>query len=193
MRIAVPAARLKEIWDYLLADITVADSIGKLLKDDIDTKITLAKADLTTLETRLSALRAEYLDRISKYWKAVASEVLQHSNDAEKQTTSTDLVKLKEMKINDILDSVRLKYDGAQLTAGTAYTQVKINGVNEGAEQGEGAYATHSLDLSGLGPGDTVEVWGRKGLSTGVKVKNMRLNYDLTETAFKTAPTNQDP
>ena len=64
MRIAVPAARLKEIWDYLLDDITKADSIGLLLKDDVDAKISLNKADLVTL---LKGLKGHYfIDEFNK-------------------------------------------------------------------------------------------------------------------------------
>ena len=66
MRIAVPAARLKEIWDYLLTDIEKAGSIGKLLKDDINVALSVVDGHVDDLEGRLTAARALLLDNLDK-------------------------------------------------------------------------------------------------------------------------------
>lgn len=61
MRITSPAVSVKDIWDALVADYGVAGSYGLLVETYLDGKVSLAKADLSTLETRLSAARAGFL------------------------------------------------------------------------------------------------------------------------------------
>lgn len=62
MRVQAPGTTPKAVWDYTTAAAIVAGTLGKLITDNIDSPISTAQADLTTLETRLSALRAGYLE-----------------------------------------------------------------------------------------------------------------------------------
>ena len=64
MRVTSPAVTIKAIWDALVADYGVAGSYGLLLETNLDGKVSLAKADLSTLETRLTAARAAKLDNL---------------------------------------------------------------------------------------------------------------------------------
>ena len=64
MRVSAPAPTVKDLWDALTASFTTVGSGGKLLADNLDAKVSLAKADLTTLEARLSAARATKLDNL---------------------------------------------------------------------------------------------------------------------------------
>ena len=66
MKISQPAPTVSDLWDAQVAALITATSIGKLLVDNVDSPISTAKADLTTLETRLSAARALDLDKIHK-------------------------------------------------------------------------------------------------------------------------------
>lgn len=69
---AMQAAAVQAIWDALTANLTTANSIGKLLVTQLDTNVgsrsTYAGGDtsgVTTLLSRLSAARAGYLDNLS--------------------------------------------------------------------------------------------------------------------------------
>jgi len=73
MRVTHPAVTIKAIWDALTAEYGIAGSYGLLLETNLDAKVSLAKADLTTLEARLSAIRAGYLDNLSAGAVAQAS------------------------------------------------------------------------------------------------------------------------
>jgi len=64
MRVTAPPVSIKEIWDAQTALFGVAGSYGLLVETNLDSKVSLAKADLTTLETRLSAARATKLDNL---------------------------------------------------------------------------------------------------------------------------------
>ena len=64
MKISQPAPTVSDLWDAQVAALVTATSIGKLLVDNVDSPISTAKADLTTLEARLSAARAALLDNL---------------------------------------------------------------------------------------------------------------------------------
>ncbi len=64
MKISQPAPTVSDLWDAQVAALVTATSIGKLLVDNVDSPISTAKADLTTLEARLSAARALLLDNL---------------------------------------------------------------------------------------------------------------------------------
>ena len=64
MRVTSPAVTVKDIWDALTVTYGVAGSYGALVETNLDSKVSLAKADLTTLETRLTAARAVALDEL---------------------------------------------------------------------------------------------------------------------------------
>jgi len=64
MRITSPAVTIKDIWDALTADYGAAGTYGLLVETNLDAPVSGAKADLTTLETRLSAARATALDEL---------------------------------------------------------------------------------------------------------------------------------
>ena len=73
MRISSPAVTIKDIWDALTADYGAAGTYGLLVETNLDAPVSGAKADLTTLESRLTAVRAAFLDvGISSRLAAVA-------------------------------------------------------------------------------------------------------------------------
>jgi hypothetical protein len=47
------------VWNYLLTAITTSGSIGKLLKDDIDTTVSsrATQSSITTMQTDVSAIK----------------------------------------------------------------------------------------------------------------------------------------
>lgn len=64
MRITSPAISISDIWDALVADYGDAGTYGLLLETNLDGKVSLAKADVSVLEGRLSAARALKLDNL---------------------------------------------------------------------------------------------------------------------------------
>lgn len=64
MRVTAPPVTIKDIWDALTVTYGAAGTYGLLMETNLDSKVSLAKADLTTLETRLSAARATALDEL---------------------------------------------------------------------------------------------------------------------------------
>ena len=104
MRVTSPAIDVKDVWDALVATFGAAGTYGLLLETQLDAPVSGAKADLTTLETRLSAIRAGYLD------VAISSRLATASYTAER---GTDLAAL------------RSEYTAALATALGAYTAAK--------------------------------------------------------------------
>jgi hypothetical protein len=67
------------------------------------------------------------------------------------------------------------------------------NGSPVGDEHNGAAGENFTEDLSGVVAGDTIEIWARKGAADYAIVKNMALQYTLTENTKKTEPILQDP
>jgi len=121
---------------------------------------------------------------------ASLSDVLTHSNDAEKETNSTSYVKLKEIKLTAALKACRLKLDFTRTGVGMAYARVYKNGVATGTEWSDnsGGYVTKSEDFADWALGDLIQVYAKIDAATSTKVKNVRFYYSL---GF--LHTNQDP
>ena len=150
MRIAVPAARLKEIWDYLLTDIEKAGSIGKLLKDDVGPSYDLLNA---YLDAKVSP---------KKFSPYVASDDLLLSSDAEVTFTNTAYEKKKE---NLVLDGeYRIKFDIKTNNAPYAtYAIIYKNDVEAGTARSTTSetYVTFSEDISGFSDGDLEQIYAK--------------------------------
>jgi len=84
MRVTYPGVTIKQIWDAQTALYGIAGSYGILLETNLDGKVSLAKADLTTLETRLSAARATKLDNLDLAMTALRDAVILEVIDAFK-------------------------------------------------------------------------------------------------------------
>lgn len=89
MRVTSPAVTIKDIWDALVADYGIAGSYGLLLETNLDAKVSLAKADLTTLETRLSAARATKLDNLDALLSSLGIYAVDPHEDATEYTHNT--------------------------------------------------------------------------------------------------------
>lgn len=76
MRVNAPGLTVKDVWDAQTTGYGVAGSYAKLMEDYVDSEISLAKADLTTLETRLSAARALLLDNLDAPLAATVAALL---------------------------------------------------------------------------------------------------------------------
>ena len=127
MRIAVPAARLKEIWDYLLTEIEKAGSIGKLLKDTSGVVNTNLDALITS-----RAVLVDYLPRIADRRETDTP----YASDAAWTTKHTMTF---NVKLKNLIDGVRVSvsyptpiaHHKVNGNAGTAYWRylIKKNGV----------------------------------------------------------------
>ena len=125
------------------------------------------------------------------------SDTLRHSNDAEKTTSSTTYVKLKEILVNKaIRGKIRIKFD---LKTNNASYQAKARIYKSGYPLGsirftnETSYVTFSEDLDvTLDVNSKLQIYGLIEQSPPglCYVRNFRLYYDL---AVQNDFTNQDP
>jgi hypothetical protein len=165
----------KAVWDHPKASANVVDTIGKYLAG-IDETIKTGLYD---------------------GWTAAASDITKHSNDTSRTTNSATLTKVKEMLMRADLAGVRVYGWIGGASQYQSYAKVYHNGSPIGDEYTGGTGETFTEDLTGVEAGDTIEIWARKGAAAYAIVKNMRLQYTLTETLTestkKTDPILQDP
>jgi hypothetical protein len=133
-----------------------------------------------------------YVDKWSKSMTATASANIKNQNTAIKSTTSTTPVKLKEILINQSLNSVRV-YCDLRSNNPPFYARYELykNGVSVGATQQEngGISTTCYDDISTLVPGDLLQIYAWvSGGGGSAEVENMMLGFDVYANA-----TNQDP
>jgi len=143
-------------------------------------------AGLTSLKT----LPVEYFEAEYDY------DTLQHSNDAEKSTTSLDAVKLKETKLlTKLRGSICIKFDMRSGTGGgTVYAEIRRNGVaiSDTFSYNDINYHTFTLVKENIewDENDLIQIYAWKSLgSAGVFVKNFRFYFHQKKHEF----SNQDP
>lgn len=99
MRVNAPGLTVKDVWDALTATYGVAGSYAKLIEDNLDSQVSLAKADLSTLETRLSAARALLLDNLDAPIAATVAALLDEL--AKDHTTAGSIAELIKWALGD--------------------------------------------------------------------------------------------
>ncbi len=111
-----------------------------------------------------------------------ASGNVKNSNDAEKTTTSTTPVKLKEIKINKSYEgSLRVVWLMNCEQGSGVWGQVYKNGSPIGSEQGTGNLnpTAFTQDIAGgLAAGDLIQIYLRAASGDTGHVKNMKLAFD---------------
>lgn len=134
----------------------------------------------------------------------ITSNNVKNSNDAERTTTSTMSVKLKEIKVNKSYEgSIRIVWQMNCEQGLGVWGQVYKNGIAQGTAQGTGNQfpTSFSQDLpGGLNADDLIQiyVWAANG-DTG-HIRNMKLCFDWVIPRFDNwvlatplACTNTDP
>ena len=174
------------IWNFINNKViltnTVSADFGAAMKDAV-----AATASLRTLGTGATqALPGNHpitpVDGSVTPAKIVpyaAGDFLITSADTERNTASTDYVKLKSIQIFRA-GTLRIKFELKEsYTVRTAYGRVYRNGNAVGAEQttsGAAAYVLKSEDISGWSIDDTCELWAKINNSTDkAYVKEFRL------------------
>ena len=126
------------------------------------------------------------------------SNDLVHSNDTERVTISESYVKVKEMKLEQDLDVVRLKYslskgiyDGDYPT--TVEAKVYTNGGAIGIERStnNAAPQTYSEDFADWVKDDLIQIYAKRTHAT--KGQAEVINQQMYFLIKMTAVTNQDP
>lgn len=167
-----------------------------------------------------SPIITEFLDAIVEGFEGYeyataamqASGNVKNSNDAEKTTTSTSPVKLKEIRINKAYNgSLRVIWLMNCQNGSGVWGQVYKNGTPIGSEQGTGNLSPTAFtqDITGgLQAGDLIQIYLRAASGDTGHVKNMKLAFDWQLTKIMdwvlTTPlalsntngldaTNQDP
>lgn len=112
-----------------------------------------------------------------------ASDVLLHSNDTERYTSSGSYVKLKEIEIPlKIIDGsvFRIKFDmKTNPASGNVYGKIYRNGATHGTQRvsTSSTYITYSEDLAAIG-GDLIQIYGFT-TDAPCYIRNFRLYGDL--------------
>lgn len=146
--------------------------------------------------------------------ESIASADLQHSNDTQKSTTSTSYTKLKEIKINEKLEGVRISFALYAAEGSDSYGIIYKNGVAIGTERTRtggsgGTETTYDEDFEGpFEVNDLIQVYAKNSpVGTNGYVKNFRLSFrrsiesvfgrslvtPIQVAPFLDIPTNQDP
>jgi len=126
-----------------------------------------------------------------------ASANLKNSNDTEKSTVATGYTKIKEIKVKATVPGFRITFELKTAGGGaTATGRVYKNAGAIGTEQTDvtGGYVTKSEDLTGLVPGDLLQIYAKTSdAGQAAYVQNMRLLYDIALDTTALLVTNQDP
>ena len=116
-----------DIWHQLLTGITLAGSIGRLLKDNIDAAITTraTPAQVNTevdnaLDTAIPALPTA--NSINERIKQIDENPNDYKADVSGLATSADLA-----TVDSNVDSIKLKTDQLSFTAGNVHSNVQVN------------------------------------------------------------------
>lgn len=118
-----------------------------------------------------------------QYWYSIPSATTRNNNDAEKETSSTTYVKLKEIKLNEDTGKMRIYFEIKISEAGKhVLAKIYKNGSPLGTErdwQGAG-YEPYTEDLGPFSANDLIQIYVKRvGLgSPAAYVANMRLQYD---------------
>lgn len=172
------------VWDFINNKViltnTVSADFGAAMKDAV-----AATASLRTLGTGATqALPGNHpitpVDGSVTPAKIVpyaAGDYLITSADTERNTASTDYVKLKSIQIFRA-GTLRIKFSLTRDNVGTTYARVYRIGAAIGTEQmmdyGQG-WVLKSEDISGWSIGDTCELWAKSSNANPVTIKEFRL------------------
>jgi len=124
-----------------------------------------------------------------------ATDQLKNSNDAEKSTTSTSYVKLKETKLGALpigFQSIRISFDLRSDGGSTVYARIYRNGAAIGAERSttSTSFVTFTQDFTttAWAENDLIQIYAHASGGSTARVQNFRFYYGVM-----IPTTNQDP
>jgi len=119
--------------------------------------------------------------------EVTAGDSLMCANDTEYTgTTTTSYVKKREIKIDKLASSLRIKFDLFDTASGFAYGKIYLNGSAVGTERGNNsqAYVTYSQDITGpFKAGDLLQLYLKDDGGAEAHCKNFRIyenGYTIT-------------
>ena len=123
-----------------------------------------------------------------------ATDQLKNSNDAEKSTTSTSYVKLKETKLGTVpnsLTSIRISFD-LKGSGNVVGARIYRNGAAIGAERSttSTSFVTFTQDFTttAWAENDLIQIYAHASGGSTARVQNFRFYYGVM-----IPTTNQDP
>jgi hypothetical protein len=124
----------------------------------------------------------------------VAGDLLYQSANTTRTEAAATYTKKKEIVVNRG-GSYRIKFD-LSLTLGnanTAYGRIYVNGVAVGTERTktDGTYVTYTEDISGVEPGDLIQLYAKLNNVDGSNLANVR-NFQLYVTDYDSSTVNTD-
>ena len=127
---------------------------------------------------------------------SIVTPSLKNSNDTMRQTPTSSYTKVKEVKLNENLANVKIKFSLRTWSTGgfLAYGQIYKNGVAIGLERGNSTTSWQEFeeDFAGFVANDLIQIYAKQGAGGDyAQVQNMRLYYAADPAAISV--TNQDP
>lgn len=108
------------------------------------------------------------------------SDTLVHSNDAAVDTYSANFVKVKEIRIDKYINTVRVKYTISKVSGtGNITGQLYLNGVPIFADSGSSPTGVTNDITFVLKPNDLLQVYAKADGSATARITNFRLYGDL--------------
>ena len=144
------------------------------------------------------AVTKKYVDDEVAGTEEVVSDTVRHSNDAIVINTTDDATyyKQKEIKINEAVDAVRVKFVYYQISSQSEqWVALYKNGglLEEWELPTDTTERTASRDLSSVAVNDLIQVYSKLRVGNeSVRVKNFRLHF-LKQLVQPSDFTNQDP
>lgn len=108
---------------------------------------------------------------------SAAGSILLVSANNEQFSNSDTYEKVKEIKLGNIKNELRVSFDLKKDNSGNAYGRIYRNGVAVGTERitSSTSYVNYSEDLSGWSEGDTVELWIHRDSIATAYVQNFHV------------------
>ncbi len=108
---------------------------------------------------------------------SVASNTLRASSDTSKSSTSTDIIKLKEIQVF-AKGSVRVSYEASRGSSIGCVVYLYVNGAATGFRPSiTTTYTTYTTDIT-VREGDAIQLYMDNSADSGGTVRNFRLYWD---------------
>lgn len=119
------------------------------------------------------------------HWYSLISGTTRNSNDAEKSTSSTSWIKIKETKLNEATGEMNIYFElKSSIGAIWVWARVYKNGVPIGLERAtiSGTYVAHNEDLGPFDEGDLIQIYAKATDPVTSLVRYLRFRYDRAVT-----------
>lgn len=104
----------------------------------------------------------------------IVSDNLLHSNDATVVAASSDYTKVKEIRMDSFVNTIRIKCDASAPSGVNRYLKVYVNGVALSDSEVMNTSLNYNLTIP-LKPNDLIQIYAKREGTLGFNVSNFRL------------------